>query len=154
MDKKAFARTRLAARRARIDVIRSRVWAFSIVVFLVVWVVIAAQLIAGHDPALAAKARVRKQLAIVSRQKAEQAERRRRDEALNLNQTPSAPPPDQGTASADTPAPPSSAPAGPDEGTAPPPDQGSSSDQGPPQSSPDQSSPQPAPPTPVVTSQS
>jgi hypothetical protein len=46
--------SKLAARRARIAGLRKRFIAVSTAVFVAVWIAIFAQLVSGHDPALAA----------------------------------------------------------------------------------------------------
>jgi uncharacterized membrane protein YgcG len=51
-DAKRLVAERLAARQRRVTVIRRRVVAIAITVFLALWTVIFAQLVSGHDPAL------------------------------------------------------------------------------------------------------
>ena len=48
--------SKLVARRARIAGLRKRFIAMATAVFLAVWIAIFAQLVSGHDPALAAHA--------------------------------------------------------------------------------------------------
>ncbi len=55
-DPKVLAQARLTAIRRRVSTIRVRVAMTALAMFGVVWTVIAAQLVAGHDPALGAQA--------------------------------------------------------------------------------------------------
>jgi hypothetical protein len=149
LDRKRLARTKLAARQERIATIRSRVFTFTALLFVVLWMVICAQIVLGHDPALSAKARARREAAVIRARNLRRASRgsvidlgslraprvrrhRRPDpaavQAALPQVAPEPAPPGAAAAAAPTPQP---APVAP----APPP-------------------PPPPPPTPVVTSQS
>jgi hypothetical protein len=55
LEARALARAKVRARRKRITLIRRRSLWFSAAVFAALWAVIFAQLVGGHDPALASK---------------------------------------------------------------------------------------------------
>lgn len=57
-DRKQLARAALAARRRRIALIRRRVLTFTALLFVMLWMVICAQIVLGRDPALSTKHRV------------------------------------------------------------------------------------------------
>ena len=65
LDRKQLARSKLAAREERIAGIRSRVFAFTALLFVVLWMVICAEIVLGQDPALSAKARARHEAAAI-----------------------------------------------------------------------------------------
>lgn len=56
---RALARAKVRARRKRVTLIRRRTFWFSIAIFVAAWAVIFAQMIGGHDPALANKSKAR-----------------------------------------------------------------------------------------------
>jgi hypothetical protein len=66
LEAKALARAKVRARRKRAAIIRRRTAWFTTGIFLVAWVVIFAQLVGGHDPALA-RSKVRRQVAVERR---------------------------------------------------------------------------------------
>lgn len=57
METRTSGRLRLAARRQRVELIRSRVTAFALAVFFGAGAVIGGRLALGHDPALRARTR-------------------------------------------------------------------------------------------------
>ncbi|HEX6460234.1 MAG TPA: hypothetical protein VF032_15040 [Thermoleophilaceae bacterium] len=65
---RALARAKVRARRKRVTLIRRRTFWFSMAVFAVAWAVIFAQMVGGHDPALANKKKARPQPVVEHRQ--------------------------------------------------------------------------------------
>ena len=77
LEAKAIARAKLRGRRKRAATIRRRTAWFTTAVFVVVWVVIFAQLVGGHDPALA-RNKVRRQVAVERRTRTARVREQRR----------------------------------------------------------------------------
>jgi hypothetical protein len=140
LDQKRVGAAKLDARRKRISAIRVRVTTFAALIFVVLWLGVFAQLVLGHDPALAPKARALRRAAL-ARTRLEA--RRTQRAVIDLSKLRPRPAP-QPAAPAPSAAPATSAAPQPAPPPSPPPQ---------PAPAPQPAAPAPAP-TPVVTSQS